>query len=85
MKQMMTAKLKLHTDATQFLALRLIQLAYRDALNYISCYSFAHNKKSNQQWLQRETHAEVCSVYYLPTHMACNVPHQVGLTGGSLT
>jgi hypothetical protein len=49
MKQMMTAKLKLHTVASQFLALRKTQLAYRDALNYVSRYSFARGKKSNQE------------------------------------
>jgi hypothetical protein len=32
MKQMITAKLKLHTAASQFQALRTTQLAYRDAL-----------------------------------------------------
>jgi hypothetical protein len=41
MKQMLTAKLKLHTTASQFQALRTTQLAYRDALNYVSRYAFA--------------------------------------------
>jgi len=48
MKQTMTAKLRLHPTPEQFQALRQTQLAYRDALNHISCYSFAHGKKSNQ-------------------------------------
>ncbi len=56
MKQLMTAKLKLHTDQGQFQVLRTTQLAYRDALNYVSRYAFAHGKKSNQEWLQRETY-----------------------------
>jgi putative transposase len=77
---MITAKLKLHTDSSQFTALRKTQLAYRDALNYVSRYSFAHGKKSNQQWLQQETYAEVRAVYQLPAQMACNVPRQVGAT-----
>jgi len=49
MKQMITAKLKLHTSCEQFQALRATQLAYRDALNYVSRYSFAHAEKSHQQ------------------------------------
>ncbi len=80
MKQMLTAKLKLHTDAAQFQALRKTQLAYRDALNHVSRYAFAHGKKSNQQWLQQETYAEVRATYHLPAQMACNVPRQVGAT-----
>ncbi len=80
MKQMITAKLKLHTTASQFQALRRTQLAYRDALNYVSRYAFAHGKKSNQEWLQRETYTEVHAVYHLPAQMACNVPRQVGAT-----
>src|SRR6266849_3461586 len=80
MKQVITAKLKLHTDPAQFMALRATQLAYRDALNYVSRYTFAHGKKSNQQWLQQETYAEVRAVYHLPAQMACNVPRQVGAT-----
>jgi IS605 OrfB family transposase len=80
MKQLITAKLKLHTDPAQFAALRTTQLAYRDALNYVSRYSFAHGKKSNQQWLQHETYSAVRAVYHLPAQMACNVPRQVGAT-----
>src|SRR6266851_9936994 len=80
MKQMITAKLKLQTSREQFQALRATQLAYRDALNYVSRYAFAHGKKSNQQWLQHETYAEVRAAYHLPAQMACNVPRQVGTT-----
>jgi putative transposase len=80
MKQVITAKLKLHTSSAQFRALRVTQLAYRDALNYVSRYAFAHGKKSNQQWLQKETYAAVRAVYHLPAQMACNVPRQVGAT-----
>ncbi len=49
MKQLITAKLKLHTDPAQFQALRATQLKYRDALNYVSRYSFAQGKISNQR------------------------------------
>jgi putative transposase len=49
-------------------------------LNYVSLYSFEHGKKSNQEWLQRETYAEVRAVYHLPAQMACNVPRLVGAT-----
>src|SRR5256884_2280298 len=80
MKQVLSAKLKLHTTPDQFAALRQTQLAYRDALNYVSRYSFAHGKKSNQEWLQKETYVQVRATYHLPAQMACNVPRQVGAT-----
>src|SRR5207248_7099475 len=80
MKQMLTAKLKLHMTPEQFVQLRRTQLAYRDALNYVSWYSFAHGKKSNQQWLQRETYNQIRLQFHLPSQMACNVPRQVGAT-----
>ena len=80
MKQMLTAKLKLHPTDWQFVQLRRTQLAYRDALNYVSRYSFDHGKKSNQQWLQRETYDEIRLRFHLPSQMACNVPRQVGGT-----
>src|SRR5213083_2065714 len=80
MKQIITAKLKLQTDPAQFQALRTTQLAYRDALNYVSRYSFEHGKKSNQEWLQSETYADIRAVYHLPAQMACNIPRQVGAT-----
>jgi IS605 OrfB family transposase len=80
MIQLLVAKLKLHTTPEQFQALRRTQLAYRDALNYVSRYAFKHGKKSNQQWLQRETYAVIRSRFQLPSQMACNVPRQVGAT-----
>jgi hypothetical protein len=52
MKQLITAKLKLHTDSAQFQALRTTQLAYRDALNYTSQYAYEHGKMSNQEHLR---------------------------------
>jgi putative transposase len=80
MKQLITAKLKLHSDATQFQALRTTQLAYRDALNYVSRYSFEHGKMSNQIRLRDETYYEIRARYSLPAQMATNVPRQVGAT-----
>lgn len=80
MKQRITAKLKLHTTSEQFKALRATQLAYRDALNYVSKYAFEHGKISNQHRLQRETYAAIRATYKLPAQMACNVPRQVGAT-----
>src|SRR5256884_4499133 len=80
MKQLITAKLKLHTDATQFQALRKTQLAYRDALNAVSRYAFEHGKMSNQIRLRDETYYETRATYKLPAQMATNVPRQVGAT-----
>jgi len=80
MKQMLTAKLKLSPTPAQFRALRTTQLAYRDALNAVSAYAFAHGKMSNQQALQRAMYAEIRTVYHLPAQMACNIPRQVGAT-----
>ncbi|HEX4205116.1 MAG TPA: transposase [Ktedonobacteraceae bacterium] len=80
MKTMLTAKLKLHTDAIQFQAVRATQLAYRDALNYVSEYAFAHQKMSNKVGLQEGTYDEVRARFHLPSQMACSVPRQVGAT-----
>ncbi|EFH80069.1 RNA-guided endonuclease InsQ/TnpB family protein [Ktedonobacter racemifer] len=80
MKQTITAKLKLHTDSTQFAALRATQLASRDALNHVSRYSFAHGKTSNQRVLQHACYDEIRLLFGLPAQMACNVPRQVGAT-----
>jgi putative transposase len=65
-KTTLTAKLKLLTTPNQFQALRATQLAYRDALNFVSRYSFAHGKTSNQQRLQRETYPDVRGQFGLP-------------------
>jgi IS605 OrfB family transposase len=80
MKQVITAKLKLHADATQFHALRRTQLAYRDALNYVSRYAFAQGKMSNQLALQQDCYEDIRAAFGLPAQMACNVPRQVGAT-----
>ena len=80
MKQIITAKLKLHTDPEQFIQLRQTQLAYRDALNSVSRYAHEHGKMSNSRALQRECYDEIRATHKLPAQMACNVPRQVGAT-----
>src|SRR5579864_5977720 len=80
MKTVITAKLKLHTTTEQFQALRTTQLAYRDALNYVSQYAFAHGKSSNRIFLQDGTYDEIRARFHLPSQMACSVPRQVGAT-----
>jgi IS605 OrfB family transposase len=80
MKTMITAKLKLHMTPAQFNALRATQLAYRDALNYVSHYAFAHGKISNAVALQTGTYDEVRARFHLSSQMACSVPRQVGAT-----
>ncbi len=71
MKTMMTAKLKLHTTPEQFAALRATQLAYRDSLNLVSQYAFAHGKMSNKVKLQDGTYDEIRARFHLPSQMAC--------------
>src|SRR5579864_8770474 len=80
MKTVITAKLKLHTTTEQFQALRTTQLAYRDALNYVSQYAYEHGKSSNRVFLQDGTYDEVRALFHLPSQMACSVPRQVGAT-----
>src|SRR5437763_5087668 len=80
MKTVVTAKLKLQTNAEQFQALRATQLAYRDSLNYVSRYAFEHNNMSNRIALQDGTYDEVRARFHLPSQMACSVPRQVGAT-----
>ncbi len=60
--------------------LRQTQLAYRDALNFVSQYAFAHGKTSNALRLQKETYYDVRSQFGIPAQMACNIPRQVGAT-----
>jgi putative transposase len=80
MKTVITAKLKLMTSPEQFAQLRQTQLAYRDALNYVSRYAYAHGKMSNKVALQDGTYNEIRARFHLPSQMACNVPRQVGAT-----
>src|SRR3989442_415862 len=80
MKTVITAKLTLHTTPQQFQALRATQLAYRDALNYVSQYAYSHGKSSNRVALQDGTYDEVRARFKLPSQMTCSVPRQVGAT-----
>src|SRR5713101_6887603 len=80
MQQIITAKLKLVTTPEQHQLLRRTQLAYRDALNYVSRYAFEHGKLSNAERLQQGTYHEIRVLYNLPSQMACNVPRQVAGT-----
>ncbi len=80
MKTVITAKLKLQTTPEQFVALRATQLAYRDALNYVSRYAFEHGKMSNKVKLQEGTYDEIRTRFHLPSQMACSVPRHVGAT-----
>jgi len=80
MKTVITAKLKLNTDAEQFQALRATQLAYRNALNSVSQYAFEHGKMSNKVGLQEGTYHEIRALYGITGQMACSVPRQVGAT-----
>jgi IS605 OrfB family transposase len=80
MHTVLTAKLKLHTTPDQFHSLRQTQLAYRDALNYVSRYSFAHGKMSNTVALQDGTYQDIRTRFGLPAQMTCSVPRQVGAT-----
>jgi len=80
MKQTLTAKLKLQTTPDQFQALRHTQLAYRDALNYVSQYAYEHGKMSNKVKLQDGTYRQIRTRYQIPAQMACSIPRQVGAT-----
>src|SRR5262245_30257425 len=80
MKQIISAKLKLHTTREQFRQLRATQLAYRDALNAVSNYAYAHGKMSNARTLQHDCYDEIRLIHKLPAQMACNVPRQVAAT-----
>jgi putative transposase len=80
MQQIITAKLKLLTTPEQHQMLRQTQLAYRDALNYVSRYAFEHGKTSSNERLQQGTYHEIRILYNLPSQMACNVPRQVSAT-----
>lgn len=80
MQQIITAKLKLLATPEQHQALRQIQLAYRDALNYVSQYAFEHGKTSNEKRLHEGTYYEIRARFKLPSEMTNNVIRQVGVT-----
>jgi hypothetical protein len=52
MQQIITAKLKLNTTPGEHRLLRQTQLAYRDALNYVSEWAFTNKKVSSETKLQ---------------------------------
>ncbi len=64
----------------QFKALRATQLAYRDALNFVSKYAFEHGKTSNRIALHKANYADIRACFHLPSQMACSVFIQVGAT-----
>jgi putative transposase len=80
MQQIITAKLKLLTTPEQHQRLRQTQVAYRDALNYVSRYAFEQGKTSSNERLQQGTYHEIRLRYGLPSQMACNVARQVSAT-----
>ena len=80
MKQIIAAKLKLKTSPEQLKALRQTQLVYRDALNAVSTYAFAHGKTSSNLALHRAMYAQLRAKYRLPSQLACSVERQVAST-----
>jgi putative transposase len=80
MKQTLTAKLKLKMTPEQFAALRATQLAYRDALNFVSRYSFEHGKISSTISLHKGTYSDVRATFHLPSQMTCSVMREVAAT-----
>jgi hypothetical protein len=65
-KQMLSAKLHLHTDPQQFQAFRTTQLAYKEALNAVSRYAFAQGKTSSNLASHRGMYAQLRAKYHLP-------------------
>jgi putative transposase len=80
MKQQLTAKLKLTSTPEEYRVLRQTQRAYRNALNFVSGYAFAHGKTSNAIRLQKATYRDIRAQFGIPAQMACNIPRQVGAT-----
>src|SRR3989440_11182523 len=80
MKVTLVAKLKLQPSPDQFQALRQTQLAYRDALNYVSQYAYEHGKMSNKVRLQDGTYREIRTRFKIPAQMACSSPRQADAT-----
>ncbi|HLG62156.1 MAG TPA: transposase [Ktedonosporobacter sp.] len=80
MKQIITAKLKLIPTKEQHRALRETQLAYRDGLNAVSQYAFAHGKTSSVTKIHKGMYAELRARYHLPSQLACAAVRQVAAT-----
>jgi IS605 OrfB family transposase len=77
MQQIITAKLKLKTKTGEHRLLRQTQLAYRDALNYVSEWSFTNNKVSSETKLHHGTYGSVRQSFGLPSQLACSAIRQV--------
>jgi putative transposase len=82
MQQIITAKLKLKTKLGELRLLRQTQLAYRDALNYVSEWSFTNNKVSSETKLHQGTYGSVRQSFGLPSQLACSVNDLTRLTRG---
>ena len=80
MLQVITAKLKFITTPEQHHALRQTQLAYRDALNYVSQYAFGQGKTSNEKQLHEGTYYNIRARFKLPSEMTNNTIRQVAAT-----
>ncbi|NEN92139.1 MAG: transposase [Okeania sp. SIO3H1] len=80
MKQVITAKLKLHLSKEQKELLREVSLVYRNALNYASKVAFEKGKVSSANKLQKLIYQDIRSKFDLPSQMSCNVPRQVAAT-----
>jgi putative transposase len=76
-KQMISAKLKLHTTQQQFQALRRTQMAYRDGLNAVSRFAYEHGKTSSNQKLHQGMYTALRRDYHLPSQLACSLERQV--------
>jgi hypothetical protein len=73
-------KLKLTTTPDQFKPLRATQLAYRESLNVVSQYTFAHGKISNSKKLHQGLYEALRAQFELPAQMVCSLFWQVGAT-----
>jgi hypothetical protein len=84
MRQILTAKLNVQTTPTQLRSLCATQMAWRDALSYVSRYAFAHGEMSHVVGWQDGTYQEFCARVGHPAQRACSVPRQVDATDKSL-
>jgi putative transposase len=77
MKQIITAKLKLHLSQDQKESVRQVCLAYRDALNYSSGIAFEQGKVSSISKLQKLVYYDIREKFKRLAQMSCNVPRQI--------
>jgi putative transposase len=76
MKTVISAKLKPNTTLEQFAQLHATQLAYHDDCNFVSMQTIEYDKMS----LQNRADDKVRTHFYLPSQVACSIPHQVRAT-----